>query len=121
MKVEDNESKKDHSSEDAQDSGPRIEIIGSKVRISSLEIDSAELAQFFQGIDQLVNEADSESCIRISVTTEDLQRKLWDIAQKDLKKQVREIHKEGSFGDCIECFLEYYPCPTVRVLDGEPG
>ena len=121
MKLEDNESKKEQSSEDAQDSGPRIEINGSKVRISSLEINSAELAQLFQEIDQLVNEANSESCIRISVTPEDLQRKLWDIAQEDLKKQVREIHKEGEFGDCVECFLEYYPCPTVRVLNGEPG
>jgi len=62
---------------------------------------------------------ESEYVITKAVCQDDWQRKLWDAAQEELKLRVREIHTEGEFGDCVECFLEYYPCPTVKALDGE--
>jgi len=119
MTLNENESNENQFPENSEDSCPRIEINGSKVRITSLVIDSSELAQLFQGTAQFINDADSESCIKLSVTHEGLQQTLWSIAQEELKQQVREIHKEGSYGDCTECFLEYYPCPTVQALDAE--
>jgi putative component of toxin-antitoxin plasmid stabilization module len=50
---------------------------------------------------------------------DDWQRKLWDAAQEEIKARLQKIHVKGSFGDCEECFLEYYPCPTMQVFDSE--
>jgi len=32
-------------------------------------------------------------------------------------KRVHELHQPDRYGSCSDC-LSYYPCPTIRAIDG---